>query len=208
MRDGADRVSEALFGTSRRGILALLFGHPGREYYAREIARKLDLSPGAVQPELVSLSEAGLLVRTRRGKQVFYRANSASPVFDEIRGLMEKTAGLADVLRAELAELATNGRIDVAFVYGSVAAGRQDSASDVDLMLVGAATLTEAVPALRSASDRIGREVNPTLYSAAELQDRLRRGEHFVTRVLAEPKIFVIGTTNELDDLVGTSLAD
>lgn len=207
MNEGADRVSTALFGKARRGILALLFGRPDRALYAREIARELGLSPGAIQPELISLSDAGLLVRTRRGKQVFYRANPESPVFEEIRGLMEKTAGLADVLRTELAELAAAGRILVGFVYGSVAAGRQDPASDVDLMLIGDATLAETVPCLRSAADRIGREVNPTLYSVAELQDRLRRGEHFVTRVLAGPKIFVIGTIDELDEVAGPSLA-
>lgn len=203
----ADRVAEALFGKTRRGILALLFGRPDDEFYVREVAREVGVSPGAVQPELISLTEAGLLVRKPRGNQVFYRANRASPVFDELRGLMEKTAGLADVLRAELAPLKERGRILFAFVFGSIAGGSQGPASDVDLMIVGDATLAETIPPARAASDRLGREVNPTVFSAGEFQERLRQRDQFVSRVLDGPKILVIGTTIELDALAGESVA-
>ena len=192
-----DSIASALFGTVRQGVLALLFGHTDQAYYLREITRIVDAGHGAVQRELKQLVDSGLLTRTRRGNQVFYQANQQSPVFTELRGLMLKTAGLADVLREALSGLAD--RIEVAFVYGSIAEGTDRSASDVDLMIIGEVGLRTLGPLLPDVHDTLGREVNPVTMSPQELAERATQSDHFITTVLHGPKIFLIGDQNELD---------
>ena len=199
----ADRVAEALFGKTRRNVLSLLFGRPDEQFYMRQIARMTGVSTASVQHELARLTEAELVIRSPDGKQVYYRANTSSPVFSEIRSLMEKTVGAVAVLRSALSELTGEGRIDLAFLYGSFASGTQVSASDVDVMVIGDTTLSELIPVLRQAQDRLGREINPSVYPRAEFQERLRAGEHFVSRVLERPKIMLIGTEDELEKLAG-----
>jgi len=139
-------LAAALFGQTRRAILALLYGHPDEAYYLRQLARLGGLGLGVVQREVKRLSEAGILRRTVRGHQVYYQANPDCPVFAELKGLMVKTAGAVDVLREALAPLA--GRIKGAFIYGSVARLQQRNGSDVDLMVVGAVSFGEVVGAL------------------------------------------------------------
>ena len=199
----ADRVAEALFGKTRRNVLSLLFGRPDEQFYMRQIARMTGVSTASVQHELARLTEAELVIRSPDGKQVYYRANTVSPVFSEIRSLMEKTVGAVAVLRTTLSELSGEGRIDLAFLYGSFASGTQVSASDVDVMVIGDTTLSELIPVLRQAQDRLGREINPSVYPRAEFQERLRAGEHFVSRLLERPKIMLIGTEDELEKLAG-----
>ena len=199
----ADRVAEALFGKTRRNVLSLLFGRSDEQFYMRQIARMTGVSTASVQHELARLTEAELVIRSPDGKQVYYRANTVSPVFSEIRSLMEKTVGAVAVLRTTLSELSGEGRIDLAFLYGSFASGTQVSASDVDVMVIGDTTLSELIPVLRQAQDRLGREINPSVYPRAEFQERLRAGEHFVSRVLERPKIMLIGTEDELEKLAG-----
>ena len=203
----SDPVAEALFGKVRRAILALLFGRPGERFYMRQIARLAGVSTAAAQYELKRLAAAELLTSTREGKQVYYQANPSSPVFADIQGLMAKTEGALGAVRYALSDLAAGGRVDLAFIFGSFATGAQVSASDVDLMVIGDARLSELVPALRAAQDQIGREVNPTVYTSVELQDRLKAGEHFISRVLERPKVMLIGTEDELAKLAGESLA-
>lgn len=198
-----DGVAEALFGKTRRRVLALLFGRPDEDFYLRQVARESGASLGGVQHELARLTAAGLVIRTPRGKQVYFRANQESPVFGEIRGLMEKTSGLVDVVRVALADLAESGRIPFAFIYGSVATGTHGFGSDVDLMIVGDVKLREVVPALRAAQDRLEREINPTIYGIDEIQERLKAREHFVSQTLERPKIMLIGNEDELTDLAG-----
>lgn len=201
-------VAPALFGQARRAVLALLFGRPDESFYLREIARLTGTGVGVLQRELKRLGQASLVVRTVDGRQVYFQANRQSPVFEELRGLMLKTAGVGDVLRTALAVFASEGRILVAFVYGSVAAGRAGAESDVDLMVVGSIGLTELLPAVRQAQERIGREINPTVYAPEDLGARVRRGEHFIRRVLEGDKLFLIGTADELEALAGQRLVD
>ncbi len=202
-----NNIASALFGTVRQRVLALLFGHADQAYYLREITRAVDAGHGAVQRELKQLVDSGLLTRTRRGNQVFYQANQESPVFAELRGLVLKTAGVADVLREALADLA--GRIEVAFVYGSIAEGTDRSDSDVDLMIIGEVGLRALGPVLRPAQETLDREVNPVTMTPQELADRVAHSEHFVQTVLPGPKIFLIGDENDLNRLAeGVSNAE
>ena len=142
------------------------------------------------------LSDAGLIVRKTVGNLVFYQANRKSPVFSELRGLLLKTAGVRDVLREALAPL--KNRIEVAFVYGSIAAQRDRAESDVDLMIVGDATFDEVVPRLSGAGKKLRREINPTIYPVREFRSKLDSGNHFLTSVLQSKKLFIFGNENDL----------
>jgi len=198
-----DRIAEALFGQTKRRVLALLFGRPESAFYLREVARETGSGTGAVQRELAQLVAAGLVRRWRQGQPVYFSADPASPVYDEMRSLLAKTAGIADVLRAGLAELPRKAKILVAFIYGSVAAGQHTSASDVDLMVIGRVELADLLPALRPIQDRLGREVNPTVYRAEELAEP----SSFVRRVLDGPKIMLVGTEDDIANLAEKPVA-
>lgn len=190
-------LADALFPKGRQRVLAVLFGNPGRSFYANEVIALAQSGTGAVQRELAALSEAGLLTVTRQGKQKHYQANADAPVFAELRGLVLKTMGLADVLSAALAPLAS--QIDLAFVYGSVARQQDTAHSDIDLMIVSVGlAYAEVFGALESACATLGRQVNPTLYTPAELAKRISQDNAFVTRVLQQPKIWLIGTEKDI----------
>ncbi len=199
-------LSSTLFGKTRRAVLALLFSNPDEEFYLRQIVRRVRSGQGGVQRELRRLADARVIVRSVRGRTTFYQANRACPVFSELRGLVIKTAGVAEVLRAALLPLSE--RIDVAFVYGSVAKARMRAGSDIDLFVVGAVGFGEVVDRLSSAQTELAREVNPTVFDPREVERRMKQGDHFVSSVVEGPKVFVIGGQHELDQLAGGRLAD
>ena len=185
-------TADALFPAVRQRVLAVLFGSPDRSFYANELIALARSGTGAVQRELASLLAAGLVTVRDQGNQKHYQANAASPVFAELRGLVLKTVGLADVLRAALAPLA--GQITMAFVYGSVARREDTAASDVDVLIVSDALgYAEVFGALESAAQTLGRAINPTLYTRAELARRRAQDNAFVTRVLDQPRIWLMG---------------
>ncbi len=190
-------IGAALFGKTQRALLGLFFVRPEQSFYLRQIVRTAGIGQGAAQRELARWVEAGLLVRTRRGNQVHYRANTTSPVFAELKGLAIKTAGMAEVLREALTELAD--RITVAFVHGSVVRGTEKAGSDVDVVVVGAVTFSEVAIALHGAQEQLGREVNPTVYTVREFHKKLDAGHHFLTATVSAPKLFLIGGERELD---------
>jgi uncharacterized protein len=203
---GTSPLADALFGQVRGLVLALFFGHLERPFYTREVIEALDAGQGGVQRELRRLSAAGILVRERQGREVYYRANPDCPIYAELKGLMLKTLGLADVLRSSLSDL--SDRIDVAFVYGSMAKGTGRVGSDVDVMVMGSVSFAEVTNALGDIEEVLGREVNPSVYSTQEFRNRLTRGDHFISTVLDEPKLFLIGRQDDLDRLAGHRLAD
>ena len=190
-------TADALFPAARQRVLAVLFGSPDRSFYANELIALARSGTGAVQRELASLLAAGLITVRDQGNQKHYQANAASPVFAELRGLVLKTVGLADVLRAALAPLA--GQITMAFVYGSVARREDTAASDVDVLIVSDALgYAEVFGALESAAQTLGRAINPTLYTRAELARRRAQDNAFVTRVLDQPRIWLMGDEEAL----------
>lgn len=196
----ATSVADVLFGQTRRSVLALLYGHSDEAFYLRQISRRIGTSVGAVQREVRQLSDAGLIGRKAQGNQVLYRANAKSPVFRELKSLIIKTAGVRDVIAEALFPL--RDRIRVAFVYGSIARQEEKAESDVDLMVVGRAAFREVVTHLQAAQKKLGREVNPTVYSIAEFRRKRRAGNHFLTRVLESKKLFVLGDERELARMV------
>jgi len=183
----------------------LLFGHAEEMFYVREIARACGRGMGAVQRELAQLAAAGVLRRSIRGNQVYYQANPECPVFEELRGLVIKTVGVADVLRAALAPLAD--RIVVAFLFGSVARAEPRCESHVDLAVIGEVGFSELVDALAAAQQNLGREVNPVVYSPGEYRSKLAAEHHFVSSLLKEEKVFLIGGEGELAGLATKRLA-
>lgn len=205
-REFPDSVGSTLFGKVRLGVIGLLFGDPDQAYHFSEIARRVDSGRGAVQRELGAMVAAGLVVRIRRGNQALYQANRQSAVFPELSSLAMKTAGLADVLRDALASVASN--IDVAFVYGSFARGDQTADSDVDLMVVGEVGFAELVGALDPAQERLGREINATVYPREEFAHRVAAQDHFLTAVLEAPMIPLLGGEDELRQLAERGPSD
>jgi predicted nucleotidyltransferase len=198
-------IAAALFSKTRRAVLSLLVTHADEAYYLRQLTRAASVGQGAVQRELARLSRAGIITRTVRGRQVYYQANKDSPVFEDLRSLVVKTAGVVDVLRTALAPILD--RIRAAFVFGSVAGGGDGRASDVDLLVVGEVSFSDVVSALAPAQERLEREVNPVVYAPGEFREKASSGHHFLTRVLRQAKVFVVGDERELEKLVGKRLA-
>lgn len=193
----ASPTANALFPKVRQRVLAVLFGAPDRSFYANEVIALAQSGTGAVQRELADLSAAGLLTVSKQGNQKHYQANASAPVFAELRGLVLKTMGLADVLRAALAPL--TGQIDGAFIYGSVARQQDTAQSDVDVMIVSSTLgYGDVFGALEAATVSLGRKVNPTLYSLADWAQRLDSDNAFATRVWQQPKIWLIGNEAQL----------
>jgi predicted nucleotidyltransferase len=186
-----DAVASGLFGQLRRNLLALAFADPGQKYYVRELARILDASAGTMQREVGQLVDMGLLLRSRRGRHVFYQANTDSPVFPELRGLLEKTMGASDVLRAALAPLAD--RIQAAVLFGSLASGKASSRSDADVLVIGDVEFAEVSDVLAPAEQRLGREVQAVVYTPQRFAARVREGGHFARAVLRGPHVPLIG---------------
>ena len=185
-------VADALFSKVRQRVLAVLFGAPDRSFYTNEVIGLAQSGAGAVQRELADLAAAGLLTVRKQGNQKHFQANAASPVFVELRSLVLKTSGLADVLRAALLPLAP--QIAVAFVFGSVAKQQDTAASDVDLLVVSDTLgYGDVFGALEAASQTLGRTINPALYSTADFQARQLGDNAFINRVMQQPKIWLIG---------------
>ena len=190
-------LADALFSGTQQRVLAWLFGQPERSFYATELIGLAGAGSGAVQRELARLAQSGLVTARAVGNQKHYQANPEAPIYAELCGIVQKTVGLAEPLRAALAPLAA--RIRAAFVYGSVAKREDTASSDIDLMLISDdLAYSDLYAALEPVSQRLGRMVNPTIYTRQELAKRVKRKEAFATRVLAQPKLWLIGGEDAL----------
>ena len=155
-----------LFGKTRRAVLSLLFTHLGESFYLRQIVRLTNMGLGPVQRELKTLTDAGIINREKSGNQVYFNANEKSPIYSELKTIIVKTSGVADVISKSLAPLAE--KIKLAFIYGSFAKGGEGRRSDIDILIVGDASLREVVAALHKAHDILMREINPVTFSEKE----------------------------------------
>jgi predicted nucleotidyltransferase len=190
-------LADALFTKTQQRVLRVFFGQPDRSFYASELIRDAGTGSGAAQRELARLEASGLIVARRIGNQKHYQANAKSPLFAELRNIVLKTVGLAEPLRDALKPVAS--QIRAAFVYGSVAKATDQAGSDIDLMVVSDnLSYADVFGALDKLSRALGRNVNPTVYSAAEFSKRAKNENAFITRVLQGPKVWVIGTENDL----------
>lgn len=190
-------LADALFSGTQQRVLAWLFGQPERSFYATELIGLAGAGSGAVQRELARLAQSGLVTVRTVGNQKHYQANSKAPIYAELCGIVQKTVGLAGPLSDALAPLAA--RIRAAFVYGSIARREDTASSDIDLMLVSDdLAYSDLYAQLEAVGSRLGRTVNPTIYTPQELAGRVERKDAFVTRVLAQPKLWLIGGEDAL----------
>lgn len=191
---------EFMFSPYRRQLLARLLLRPDERFHVRELGRMTGISAGSLHRELKAMAESGLLLRERAGNQVFYRADTGCPIYEELASIFRKTLGLATLLQSALSELLD--KIDIAFVFGSMASGRQESGSDVDICVLGEVSLLEVVKAVGSVQETLGRDINTVVMTTVKFTERLAKHERFETRLLSEPKIFVLGDENEFAELV------
>jgi predicted nucleotidyltransferase len=184
-------IADALFSSTKQRVLGLLFGQPDRGFGLVELIELADSGRGAVQRELERLVAAGLVTLETFGQQKRYRANQAAPIYDELRSIVEKTGGVAAVLRAALRPLAKD--IELAILYGSVPKHADTASSDIDVLVVSnVLALEDVYRSLQPAEVRLGRKVSPTLYNSEEFEQRKRTKNAFIMKVLSGKHIVLI----------------
>jgi predicted nucleotidyltransferase len=192
----ATSLADALFTTTQQRVLALLFGQPDRSFLATELIDLTGSGSGAVQRELKRLTSSGLITVTPIGKQKHYQANPDSPVFAELRGLVLKTVALVEPIQRALDRLAD--RITLALLYGSVVKGTDTAASDIDLLIVAeGVTLEDIYAGLAPVEAVLGRKISPALYTPQEFEERKASNNAFLTRVLSDEHLILIGGEDE-----------
>ena len=184
---------------TRQAILSAVLLRPDKWWYLTDLAKHLGLSPSSLQRELASLVSVDLLISRKDGKRVYFKANQDCPIVGDLQTIFVKTSGIADVIKSSLRRF--YGKIDITFIYGSVARMEELSTSDVDLMIVGDVGLADLVPGLRRAEKALSREVKPTIYSPQEFLQRRKEGDSFINTVLSDSKIFLKGNESELETL-------
>jgi len=187
-------LSDILSSRVRAEIFRLLFGLDEKEVHLREMERQASLSLGTIRQDLQKLVKLDLVMTRRDGNRLYYRANTGHPLYPDIRKLVLKTAGLAEILKSVL----NREGVKVAFVFGSLASSKEKAASDVDLMVIGAIGLRALSSWLSGVSDQIGREINPHTLTVEEFRRRKEKGDHFLSNVLESPKLFIVGNENDL----------
>lgn len=190
-------MADALFSKTQQRVLGLLFTQPDSSFYTNEIIRLTHSGTGAVQRELDKLSLAGLITLKETGNQKHYQANPALPIYEELRSIILKTFGLANIVSEALSPL--KKQIQFAFIYGSIAKQTDTASSDIDLMLItDQVTYAEIFEQLEKAEAKLGRKIHPTFYSASEWQRKYQENNNFLIQVIKQPKIFLIGTEDGL----------
>ncbi len=189
----------------RVDLLAVFFMHPGEEFYLRQLVAMLQCSPRSISLELGNLYTIGLVHKRVSGKQHYYSINQAHPVYSELSALFRKTVGLHDIVKQELQSLADN--IEFAFIYGSMARGDYSSASDLDVMIIGQPPLRRLASSTSNLRIKLAREVNYQVFRKDEWLERLRRRDHFVTSILKERLLFIMGNEDEFKRMVPQRLA-
>lgn len=190
-------LADVLFTQTQQRVLGMLFGQPDSSFTVSEIIAAAGVGSGSVQRELARLGDSGLATVRKIGNQKHYQANVQAPIYAELVGIMRKTTGLAEPLRAALAPLA--GEIAAAFIYGSMAKRSDTASSDIDLLIISdTLAYAEAFSAVEPVAQRLGRAVNPTIYTRAELAKRIRANNAFIIRVLEQPKLWLIGDEHDL----------
>lgn len=196
MENHALSIAEALFGKTQQAVLALLFGQPDRSFYLRQISAIAGRGASQVQKELDNLTRAGLITREPRGNQVWFQADPSSPVFPELKSLVAKTFGIADVVRETLAPFTR--KIRIAFIYGSVARGEHDASSDVDVLVVGPIAPSRLAPAQVRLHEVLGRRVSFVVCDETGFQKHLLAGDPFLKNVLMEPRVWLVGSESHI----------
>lgn len=190
-------LADALFSKVLQRILALLYGRPDDSFHTNEIIRLTHSGTGAVQRDLEKLASVGFITIKQIGNQKHYQANRKSLLYSELHAIVIKTFGLADVLCSALEPMTSN--IHIAFIYGSIAKQEDTVNSDIDVMLLSESlTYADLYPLLEKTETQFGRSINPTIYTPLEWTRKLKEGNNFIRKILEQPKIFLIGTEDDL----------
>ena len=190
-------LAQILSSNVRAEFFRLLFGLDQLELHLREIERQSGYTIGSVRQEAEKLSRLGIISKRRDGNRLYFKANTQHPLYPDICSLVSKTVGIQEVLRASLADL----DIQFAFVFGSTAAGTQTPESDIDLFIIGNTTLRILSQHLNSASNQLNREINLNTMTLSEFTQRIQNNDHFVTRIMTDPKLMIIGQEDDLSRL-------
>jgi len=192
-------LAEILSSKVRAEIFRLLFSSDNTALHMREIERKSGFSIGTVQRELSKLVKLDLIIKKKDGNRTYYRANKENPIYRDIKSIVQKTVGSIFLLKEALSQ---SKEIKFAFIFGSLASGKQKSYSDIDLFVIGNIGLREVVSLLSGISDKTGREINPQVISKSEFINRLNSNDHFISNIINSDKIFITGTKDEFTKLV------
>jgi len=191
------QLGNALFTVTQQNVLGLLYAQPGRSFYTKEILRITGMGVATIKRELDRMVEAGILDLTKIGNQHHYQANPDCPIYVELLSIVRKTFGIADVLRSALEPI--NALVVYAFIYGSIAKGTEKTKSDIDLMLIGSElSYTGAMDLLIPIEEKLGRSINPTVYSVLDFKKQLKEKNNFLTRVMQQEKIFIMGSEGNI----------
>jgi predicted nucleotidyltransferase len=190
---------DALISRTKQRVLVATLMQPERAWYLQELARYLGVTPSSIQREIGLLVHAGILTRRQDGNRIYYQADRACPIFPDLSQVLLKTVALVDPLKAALQSLSS--RINLAFVYGSIASSQERSDSDLDLMVIGTARLSEIAPLAREVERQLGRSINPTVYTTQEFSKKVRERNHFLNTVLNAEILWVYGTEADLAKL-------
>ena len=191
------KIPEKIFGSRIRAkILGWLFTHPDESFFVRQMALILKEDPTNVSREMAKLEELGILKSKRNGNLKHFQANQTCPFFEELKGLVLKTTGVAGRIRASLDKRAG---IEFAFIYGSYAKGEEKADSDVDLLIIGDVDMDRLDSNLGKLEKMLGREINYVLYSKEEFKSKRKAKDGFLMDVLSGKKIILIGAENGLE---------
>jgi predicted nucleotidyltransferase len=182
-------LSNLITSKTRLKILGLFLINPGKEYYLRDIARRLKENINSVRRELKNLEDAGIVKSRREATLKYYAVNKENPIYDELKSIYLKTEGIGDELRKELAK---TGKIETAYIYGSYAKGTEKPASDIDLMIIGEVDQGRLAAVVGALESRIGREINYSVFTSKEYKLKEKKNDPYITDVSRGKKIKLI----------------
>lgn len=189
-------IGDALFTKTQQSILGLLYANSNKRYYTNEILRITSMGTGTITRELQKMVAAELLTSTKDGNQNYYQANKDNPIFNELVGIVRKTFGMAEVIQQACMPMQED--IEYAFIYGSIAKGEDTANSDIDLLIISELTFAEVMNNLAQAEQTLARKINPSIYTKKQIKTKIKQKNSFVTRILDQPKLWVLGTEDEL----------
>jgi DNA-binding transcriptional ArsR family regulator len=189
----------ALVSPTRQAILTAIFLRPEKSWYLSELATHIGTRSSSLQRDVDSLVRVGILEKRVDGRRSYIKANEGSPIYSELRGIIEKTSGIVPTLQNAVGRFGK--KIRSGFVYGSLARGEEGAGSDVDLMLIGNVSTMEVAPVLRRVEKTVDRQINPTIFTETDFVKNLTDKNHFLLTVMRGKKIMVKGTEDELETI-------
>ena len=184
-----------LFSSTRAELLGLFFNNPDDRFYLREIARHIGKDAAGIKRELDNLVKIGLLAKEKRGIQKYYYANKSSPIFSEMEGLIFKTTGAQGAMKASLSRLKG---VKTAFIYGSYAKGSEKEDSNINLMVIGQANITELNDMVMGLEEKLKRDIDYLVFDEQEYRKRKELKDPYIRELLKGKKIFLVGKEDEL----------